>query len=127
LGIANSIGSLANKAKRDILVQDFQVIENVQFPPYAIFLLSEIYFLHCWIMSFSFRDGTQTTPSHTYGDFRFKTYAPIAFRYFRELFNIKPADFLKSLCTEPLKELSNPGASGRFLVMLKLITRLDCY
>lgn len=29
-----------------------------------------------------------------YGDFRFKTYAPIAFRYFRELFNIKPADFL---------------------------------
>lgn len=32
LGIANSIGSLANKAKRDILVQDFQVIENVAFP-----------------------------------------------------------------------------------------------
>ncbi|KAI1712089.1 phosphatidylinositol-4-phosphate 5-Kinase domain-containing protein [Ditylenchus destructor] len=89
LGIANSIGSLASKAKRDILVQDFQVIENVAFPT----------------------DGSQTTPSHTYGDFRFKTYAPIAFRYFRELFNIKPADFL-SLCTEPLKELSNPGASG---------------
>ena len=34
------------------------------------------------------------TPSHSFGDFRFKTYAPIAFRYFRELFNIKPADFL---------------------------------
>lgn len=67
------------------------------------------------------------TPSHQYGDFRFKSYAPIAFRYFRELFNIKPADFLvlffsliikriyflkKSLCTLPLRELSNPGASG---------------
>lgn len=33
LGIANSIGSLANKPRRDILVQDFQVIENVAFPP----------------------------------------------------------------------------------------------
>ncbi len=121
-------------------------------------------------------DGSQTTPSHSYGDFRFKTYAPIAFRYFRDLFHIKPADFLascnfyhhrlddgvscsfsptcnfppknvvnvqnkseiamfsicmkrqskwiilvplipcldlqRSICTEPLKELSNAGASG---------------
>lgn len=32
LGIANSIGSLANKAKRDILLQDFQVLENIAFP-----------------------------------------------------------------------------------------------
>uniref|UniRef100_A0A914HUE0 PIPK domain-containing protein n=1 Tax=Globodera rostochiensis TaxID=31243 RepID=A0A914HUE0_GLORO len=90
LGIANSIGSLAGKPKRDILVQDFEVIDSVPFPT----------------------DGSQVTPSHAYGDFRFKTYAPIAFRYFRELFNIKPADFLKSLCIQPLRELSNPGASG---------------
>lgn len=60
-----------------------------------------------------------------------QTYAPIAFRYFRELFKIKPADFMvgswklemygevgimhlikHSLCSQPLKELSNPGASG---------------
>lgn len=75
----------------------------------------------------NFREGSQTTPSHTYGDFRFKTYAPQAFRYFRDLFNIKPVDLLvrvfemnyflafllkKSLCTMPLKELSNSGASG---------------
>uniref|UniRef100_A0A7E4ZYU9 PIPK domain-containing protein n=1 Tax=Panagrellus redivivus TaxID=6233 RepID=A0A7E4ZYU9_PANRE len=90
LGIANSLGSLANRPHRDILVQDFEVIEEVAFPT----------------------EGTQTTPSHKYEDFRFKTYAPIAFRYFRELFNVKPDDFLKSLCATQLKELSNPGASG---------------
>ncbi|KAF4117874.1 hypothetical protein G5714_002427 [Onychostoma macrolepis] len=27
-------------------------------------------------------------------DFRFKTYAPVAFRYFRELFGIRPDDYL---------------------------------
>lgn len=32
LGIANSIGSLAGKPKRDILVQDFEVIDSVPFP-----------------------------------------------------------------------------------------------
>ncbi|TKR93742.1 hypothetical protein L596_008146 [Steinernema carpocapsae] len=90
LGIANSIGSLASKPERQLLVQDFDYIENVAFPP----------------------DGSLTTPSHPYGDFRFKTYAPMAFRHFRDLFHIKPADFLRSICTEPLKELSNPGASG---------------
>ncbi|KAK6025754.1 1-phosphatidylinositol-4-phosphate 5-kinase [Ostertagia ostertagi] len=72
LGIANSIGSLASRPDRDLLLQDFQKIENVAFPA----------------------AGSATTPSHSFGDFRFKTYAPIAFRYFRELFNIKPADFL---------------------------------
>uniref|UniRef100_A0A914XJZ3 PIPK domain-containing protein n=1 Tax=Plectus sambesii TaxID=2011161 RepID=A0A914XJZ3_9BILA len=90
LGIANSIGSLAGTPERDLLLQDFDVIERVAFPP----------------------EGSQTTPSHQFGDFRFKAYAPIAFRYFRELFSIKTADFLRSICTEPLKELSNSGASG---------------
>ncbi|MFH4978877.1 hypothetical protein AB6A40_005586 [Gnathostoma spinigerum] len=90
LGIANSIGSLASKPKRDLLLQDFDVIESVAFPP----------------------NGSQLTPSHAYGDFRFQTYAPVAFRTFRDLFSIKAADFLRSICTEPLKELSNAGASG---------------
>ena len=31
---------------------------------------------------------------------------------FLELFHVKADDFLKSLCVNPLKELSNPGASG---------------
>ncbi|KAK0425432.1 hypothetical protein QR680_009197 [Steinernema hermaphroditum] len=90
LGIANSIGSLASKPERQLLVQDFGYVVDVAFPS----------------------EGSLTTPSHQYGDFRFKTYAPMAFRHFRDLFNIKPADFLRSICTEPLKELSNPGASG---------------
>lgn len=48
----------------------------------------------------------------------------MAFRHFRDMFNIQAADFLvsypllshvdvqNSLCTQPLRELSNPGASG---------------
>uniref|UniRef100_A0A4W6FEF0 Phosphatidylinositol-4-phosphate 5-kinase, type I, alpha, a n=1 Tax=Lates calcarifer TaxID=8187 RepID=A0A4W6FEF0_LATCA len=50
--------------------------------------------------------------AHHYGDFRFKTYAPIAFRYFREMFGIRPDDYMYSLCNERLIELSNSGASG---------------
>nr|XP_033780846.1 phosphatidylinositol 4-phosphate 5-kinase type-1 beta isoform X4 [Geotrypetes seraphini] len=57
-------------------------------------------------------EGSNLTPAHHYPDFRFKTYAPLAFRYFRELFGIKPDDYLYSICSEPLIELSNPGASG---------------
>ncbi|CAJ0572419.1 unnamed protein product, partial [Mesorhabditis spiculigera] len=90
LGIANSIGKLASYPKRDLLVQDFDVIETVSFPS----------------------TGSTITPTHNYGDFRFKTYAPIAFRYFRKIFHIHTEDFLSSLCTRPLKELSNAGASG---------------
>lgn len=41
-----------------------------------------------------FREGSNLTPAHHYSDFRFKTYAPIAFRYFRELFSIQTDDFL---------------------------------
>ncbi|VDM97015.1 unnamed protein product [Thelazia callipaeda] len=90
LGIANSVGSLASIPKRDLLLQDFDVINAVSFPS----------------------SGSQSTPSHNYGDFRFQTYAPIAFRTFRDLFAIKTADFLRSVCMFPLKELSNAGASG---------------
>uniref|UniRef100_A0A0R3RTT3 PIPK domain-containing protein n=1 Tax=Elaeophora elaphi TaxID=1147741 RepID=A0A0R3RTT3_9BILA len=90
LGIANSVGSLASIPKRDLLLQDFDVVHTVSFPS----------------------SGSQSTPSHSYGDFRFQTYAPIAFRTFRDLFAIKTADFLRSVCMFPLKELSNAGASG---------------
>ena len=57
------------------------------------------------------RDGTKTTPAHRFNDFTFRSYAPVAFRHFRELFNIKPDEFLHSICN-PLRELKNPGASG---------------
>lgn len=41
-----------------------------------------------------YSEGSNLTPAHHYPDFRFKTYAPVAFRYFRELFGIRPDDYL---------------------------------
>lgn len=90
LGITHTVGSLSHKPERDVLLQDFEVVESIFFP--------------C--------EGSNLTPAHHYGDFRFKTYAPIAFRYFREMFGIRPDDYMYSLCHEDLIELSNSGASG---------------
>lgn len=90
LGIGQSVGGLSSKPSRDILYEDFHVVVTVNFP----------------------KDGSSLTPAHHCNDFRFRTYAPDVFRYFRELFKIKPEDFLLSLCNEPLRELPNPGASG---------------
>ncbi|XP_075995344.1 phosphatidylinositol 4-phosphate 5-kinase type-1 alpha-like [Genypterus blacodes] len=90
LGITHTVGSLSSKPERDVLLQDFEVVESIFFP--------------C--------EGSNLTPAHHYGDFRFKTYAPIAFRYFREMFGIRPDDYMYSLCSEALIELSNSGASG---------------
>ncbi|TNN29863.1 Phosphatidylinositol 4-phosphate 5-kinase type-1 alpha [Liparis tanakae] len=42
-------------------------------------------------------EGSNLTPAHHFPDFRFKTYAPVAFRYFRELFGIRPDDYLVRL------------------------------
>uniref|UniRef100_A0A8C3A6J6 Phosphatidylinositol-4-phosphate 5-kinase, type I, alpha, a n=1 Tax=Cyclopterus lumpus TaxID=8103 RepID=A0A8C3A6J6_CYCLU len=90
LGIAHTVGSLSQKPERDVLLQDFEVVESIFFPS----------------------EGSNLTPAHHYGDFRFKTYAPMAFRYFREMFGIRPDDYMYSLCNDPLIELSNSGASG---------------
>ncbi|XP_034016328.1 phosphatidylinositol 4-phosphate 5-kinase type-1 alpha-like [Thalassophryne amazonica] len=90
LGITHTVGSLSQKPERDVLLQDFEVVESIFFPS----------------------EGSNLTPAHHYGDFRFKTYAPFAFRYFREMFGIRPDDYMYSLCNEPLIELSNSGASG---------------
>lgn len=54
--------------------QDFMTVEQTYFPP----------------------GGSNSTPAHHYTDFKYKTYAPIAFRYFRDLFGIQPDDFLVS-------------------------------
>ncbi|KAJ8036712.1 Phosphatidylinositol 4-phosphate 5-kinase type-1 alpha [Holothuria leucospilota] len=90
LGMQHSVGGLSAKPERDVLLQDFAVVESVFFP----------------------REGSNITQAHQYPDFRFKTYAPVAFRYFRDLFGIQPDDYLISLVDQPLRELSNPGASG---------------
>ncbi|GAA56497.1 phosphatidylinositol-4-phosphate 5-kinase type-1 gamma, partial [Clonorchis sinensis] len=90
LGIQHHIGSIQKERDRDVLYRDFQTIDTVQFPA-------------C---------GTKTTPAHSLSDFRFKTYAPIAFRNFRTRYKLDIRDFLNSICSRELRELSNPGASG---------------
>ncbi|XP_077479430.1 phosphatidylinositol-4-phosphate 5-kinase, type I, beta a isoform X2 [Stigmatopora argus] len=95
LAIGYAVGNLSSKPDRDVLMQDFSVVESV-FLPSA---------------------GSNMTPAHHYPDFRLKTYAPLAFRYFRELFGIKPDDYLYSICKEPLIELSNPGASSSWFYL----------
>lgn len=92
LGISIAISSLASKPERDLLMKDFMMVETVPFP----------------------KTGTQTTPAHRYNEFKFKTYAPIAFRHFRALFGIKTDDYLLSVGStqNQLRELTNPGASG---------------
>ena len=44
--------------------------------------------------------------------YQFRTFAPLAFRKFRNIFEIERDKFLVSLCADPMIELSNPGASG---------------
>lgn len=66
------VGSLASKPKRDLLMMDFWELETISFPP----------------------EGSSLTPAHHYSEFKFKIYAPIAFRYFRDLFGIQPDDFM---------------------------------
>lgn len=73
--IISKVGSLASKPKRDLLMMDFWEIESIVFPP----------------------EGSSLTPAHHYSEFRFKIYAPIAFRYFRDLFGIQPDDFMVKL------------------------------
>lgn len=92
LGISIAISALASKPERDLLMKDFMMVETVPFP----------------------KTGSQTTPAHRYNEFKFKTYAPIAFRHFRALFGIKTDDYLLSVGStqNQLRELTNPGASG---------------
>ena len=72
LGIQNSIGSLAKCDERDLLMQDFMTVETVSFP----------------------KNGSQTTPAHPFSDFTFRTVAPMAFRYFLNLFGVRREDFM---------------------------------
>lgn len=75
LGIQHAVGGLASKPERDLLMQDFMTVETTNFP----------------------NEGSNHTPAHHYSDFKYKNYAPIAFRYFRDLFGIQPDDFLVSI------------------------------
>lgn len=74
------VGSLASKPKRDLLMLDFFELETISFPP----------------------EGSTLTPAHHYSEFRFKIYAPTAFRFFRHLFGIQP-DFFMVISSETMK------------------------
>merc|ERR1719341_685668 len=94
LGIRQSVGNLGGSPKRDLLPKDFKALETSQFPS---------------------KGGNYST--HSFPDFTFKTYAPVAFRHFRDHFGISSAKFTTSLCNESLRELGNPGASGEHLYL----------
>lgn len=74
LGIQYSLSALGKYDERDLLMQDFMTVETVSFP----------------------KNGSQTTPAHSFSDFTFRTVAPLAFRYFLNLFGIRREDFLVS-------------------------------
>lgn len=65
-------------------MMDFWEMESISFPP----------------------EGSSMTPAHHYSEFRFKIYAPIAFRYFRDLFGIQPDDFMVSIRRRNLKDFN---------------------
>eukprot|EP00053_Salpingoeca_punica_P018183 m.177307 g.177307 ORF g.177307 m.177307 type:complete len:784 (+) comp17378_c0_seq1:143-2494(+) len=91
MGVRQAVGGeLMQQPDRDLLHQDFETVVVTSYP----------------------REGSNITPPHHYEDFKFFSYAPVAFRHFRKNFGIDTADFLLSLCDKPLRELSNPGASG---------------
>lgn len=75
LGIQYAIAGLASKPERDLLIQDFMTVET---------------------KVFTSDDGANLTPAHRYPTFSFKIYAPMAFRYFRDVFGILPEDFMLS-------------------------------
>lgn len=124
LGIGYTVGNLSSKPERDVLMQDFYVVESIFFPRLELGIwcsqtgcVSEaphcttIHMWNgrslCWLVVLKrllssmcsgiflyFSEGSNLTPAHHFPDFRFKTYAPVAFRYFRELFGIRPDDYL---------------------------------
>ena len=65
---------------RDILMQDFEMVEIVNFPS----------------------AGTTLTPQHDHGDFTFQSIAPLGMRFFRDIFEISVEGFLNSVAAEPL-------------------------
>lgn len=58
-------------------------------------------------------DGSSITPAHHYSEFKFKIYAPIAFRYFRDLFGIQPDDFMVSVYSFFFSFASNDANSKK--------------
>lgn len=100
LGIQHAVGGLASKPERDLLMQDFMTVETTNFPS----------------------EGSNHTPAHHFSEFKFKNYAPIAFRYFRDLFGIQPDDFLVRTLRTLFRKRANIDAS---CILTKKFIHLD--
>ncbi|CAL0305529.1 unnamed protein product [Lupinus luteus] len=63
-------------------------------------------------------EGSQITPPHQSGEFRWKDYCPVVFRQLRKQFQVDPADYMSAICGDKtLRELSSPGKSGSFFYL----------
>ena len=91
LGIEHAV--LNTRGKRDILIKDFNSIEATPFP----------------------NEGSERTGPHNLCSFTCKSYASEAFHHLRQQFGIDQEEFIESICLQPLKSLTNPGASGSLL------------
>uniref|UniRef100_H3B3M4 Phosphatidylinositol-4-phosphate 5-kinase type 1 gamma n=1 Tax=Latimeria chalumnae TaxID=7897 RepID=H3B3M4_LATCH len=89
LGIGYTVGNLSSKPERDVLMQDFYVVESIFFPRNVL-----------------------STPTHKLQDFFFFFFKSLLHAEVIDLFKIRMEIDFYSLCNEPLIELSNPGASG---------------
>jgi 1-phosphatidylinositol-4-phosphate 5-kinase len=97
IGITGSVKFDSLHRHKDVLLKDFHTIETSSFP----------------------KNGSTTTVAHNYKEFKFRTFAPVAFNNFRQLYDIDPPLYLSSLCSCPMTELSNPGASGSIFYRTK--------
>merc|ERR1719209_708144 len=93
LGLKQSVSKYASTSQRKLVNDDFNTSDIFKFPS----------------------KGGNWKTAHGFPDFTFRTYAPLAFRFFRDLFGISSAGYTTSICENSLRELSNPGASGEHL------------
>ncbi|KAJ4455455.1 putative Phosphatidylinositol 4-phosphate 5-kinase 9 [Paratrimastix pyriformis] len=89
LGIRICVGLV--RPKRELTLADFKDVMKIELP----------------------RLGSSTTPPHQSYDFKFKDYAPMAFRELREKFGVDQAEFMLSLCgSRCFSTIRTPGKSS---------------
>lgn len=72
-GIVHFINEQSRNAiERDLLQQDFQVVETITY----------------------LKAGSAITPAHSFNDFKLKVYAPYGFKYLRRKFGVNELDFM---------------------------------
>lgn len=76
-----------------IIEKDFKCIKKTHFP----------------------KCGSKTTPAHNVNDFKFVSYAPQGFKYFRKVFNVTDQEYADEILTKPLRAVVNPGGSGALM------------